>query len=188
MPYEDKVWANRAADLRLTELTRVQSTAKAWRTGLAGLTALLTAVTIIDGPERITDLTPTGRVAVTALVTVALLALLIGSGAAMRASFGMPPSEQLTSSGTLKQWSAAEATRAAWWLRVAIVSFFLAIPLVFFASVTTWFDDEWFDDEPAVSFVLVELSDGVDPEPVCGPLIRLTADEIEVGRSQRRSD
>lgn len=183
MSYEDKVWAKRAAALRLSEVERVQGTAQKWRDGLVALTALLTAVTIVKGPEKITELTPTGRVVVTILLSAALAALLVGSGAAMRAAFGYPPADQLTSSGVLKRWSSGEAHKASRYLYLATVCFFVAVPLVFAATVSMWFDDEWFAKAPDPRVVvIVERDDEVPPARACGELAKLDKAQVEIRR------
>lgn len=183
MSYEDKVWAKRAAALRLNEVERIQGTAQKWRDGLIALTALLTAVTIVKGPEKITELTPTGRVVVTILLSVALAALLLGSGAAMRAAFGYPPEDQLTSSGALKKWSSDEAHKASRYLYLATVCFFIAVPLVFAATLLMWFDDDWFAkaEQPRV-VVVVERNDAVPPARTCGELAKLDNNKVEIKR------
>lgn len=183
MTYEDKVWAKRAADLRLSEVERIQAAAEKWRTGLVALTALLTAVSVVKGPEKIADLSDTGRIVVVVLLTFALIALLIGSGSAMRAAFGYPPKDELTSSSTLKKWSGDEARTASRCLTAATVSFFVAVPLVFAATVVMWMDGEWFEKagKPAVT-VLVERNDGLQPARPCGELATLSQAQLELKR------
>jgi len=183
MSYEDKVWAKRAAGLRLTEVERVQAAAEKWRNGLVALTTILTAVTIVKGPETFSDLSTAGRAVVSILLGLALLVLLVGSASSMRAAFGFPPEARLMSSSTLKQWSTDEARTATRLLRVATVSFFVAIPLVFAATAVMWFDESWFATNNARAvLVVVERDDGVDPAKPCGVLVTISRSAIELER------
>jgi hypothetical protein len=183
MPYDDKLWAKKAAGLELEEVDQVRTAAESWRTGLIALTALFATVAIIKGQEEITALSGWGRNLVGILIGLAFITLLIGSAAAMRAAYGFPADEQVVSGSSLRAWSANEARTSRSWLVGATVCFFLAMVLIAGGIAVTWFDDEWFSKtEPAV-FVVVESPNGVKANQRCGELVKMSTDGIELKRS-----
>jgi len=86
----DKRWAQKAVGLQLKQLDSVRANAEQWRNGLAALTALLTAVTIIKGPDTVDGLSDPGRHRLVVLLGTGFVSLLVGTFCAMRAAFGTP--------------------------------------------------------------------------------------------------
>ena len=76
--------------LRSTELDRVREAAKNWRTGLAGLLALITTVTVVKGKATLGDLDSNWQIIEAGLMLAALVAAGYGAYRSLRASFGMP--------------------------------------------------------------------------------------------------
>jgi hypothetical protein len=104
-----KRWAQMAEDLEFDQLGGARKLAEGWRNGLASLTALLAAVTIIKGPESIADLATWSRYAVVALLAIAFILLIAGSLAATRAASGGPGAEIFLDGDTLRAWTFNEA-------------------------------------------------------------------------------
>jgi hypothetical protein len=167
-----KRWAKLADEQQFKQLATVQATAANWRTGLIALTALLTAVTIIKGPEAAADLSTPGRIIIAVLLGLALLALLFGSGAAMYAAYGFPSRDQLLTGESLRTWSANEAKKSRKWLVAAVASFFAAVPLIGAAIAVGWFDQDWFPADPPALLYVERMDDaqGQPVPPVCGEL------------------
>ncbi len=175
MSYADKVWAKKADALEFEQVNLVRSAAAKWRDGLIALTALLTAVTIISGPDKASELSSTGRWVVGLLAGLALLALLVGSVCAMRAAYGIPGKKHLLTGENLQAWSDYEAKWGTRFLIAAMVSFPLGVLLIAAAVAVTWFDKDLFPPKPA-QLVAVEtvVPDMTDPQPYCGKLVRST--------------
>lgn len=175
----DKKWVKLAEDLQFTQVSAIQASAKNWRDGLIALSALLTTVAVIKGPEKTTDISFWGKVLVAGLLGAALLALLIGSLLAMRAAFGLPGKKQLMTDASLKKWTTEEANKAQKCLYGAIASFFIAVPLIAAAIAFSWFDGEVFPAEPA-GFMLVEQTVEGKPaaEPICGELVSVNENQL----------
>src|SRR4051812_24574758 len=71
-----------------TGLDSARRWAGAWRTGLAGLLALITTVSVVKGRDTITDLDRPYRYIVGMLLLSALVAAVAGALWAMRAAYG----------------------------------------------------------------------------------------------------
>src|SRR5215211_5710257 len=93
MSLADKKWAKLADELQFKRVENIHATAGNWRNGLIALTALLTTVTILKGPEEASDLSSTGRTLAAVLLGIAFLLLLAGSICAMAAAYGFPGDE-----------------------------------------------------------------------------------------------
>ncbi len=173
MSIEDKKWAQLAEAQQYKRLETIRATAGNWRTGLIALTALLTTVTILKGPEKASDLSDEGKLYAALLLGAALLLLLIGSAAAMFAAFGLPGADDLVTGEKLRKWTAKASMHAKRWLYIAVACFFLAVPAVAGAVAITWFDEDLFAGDPA-AVVVIELKPVNDePQPpVCGELKR----------------
>lgn len=129
-----KRWAQRAQQAEFEQLDAVRARAEQWRNGLAGLTALLTTVTIIQGPETIAKLSKGIRNDVVNELTSAFLLLLLGSFLAMLAAFGWPSKEMLLTGERLARWEREQTRRARRILRVAAACLLLGVLLVGFAT------------------------------------------------------
>jgi hypothetical protein len=105
----DKRWAQRAHQLQFRELDAVRATAERWRTGLAALTTLLAASSVIAAPG-LADRLPGGWHAAVGLIALAgLLSLLYGTWEAMTAAFGWPGTAVTMTGERLHRWSSAQA-------------------------------------------------------------------------------
>ena len=69
----NKRWAQRANAIQFGELAAIRATAGQWRNGLAGLTALLSAGTLLASPTLASHLTPGPQLAVGLLAVSGLL-------------------------------------------------------------------------------------------------------------------
>lgn len=102
--------------------------AEGWRTGLSGLTALLSTALIVKGRDNIASLTIGFRWGVVILLGVALTLLATATLLAIRASSGMPNEDILLSGESLRSWTLGEvgrisiAIRRATWLATAGVA------------------------------------------------------------------
>ncbi len=163
MSLADKRWAKKAQALQFDQLERMRTTAERWRNGLTGLTGVLTAVAILKGKENVGDLSAGGRRLVIWLLAVALLLLLIGSFAAMRAAFGFPGTGIELSGEELQQWERNELRVGQSYLQVAALTFVTGVLLVAIATGVTWVDEP-----PRKLFVAVQSG----KQAICGELIR----------------
>lgn len=68
----------------------ITASAERWRTGLAGLTAIITGGLLIQGPTNAADLDPLWRAILTGLFGLGIAASLRGFWLALRASAGVP--------------------------------------------------------------------------------------------------
>lgn len=122
MSIDRKRWAQRAQELKFTQLDSARKQAEGWRTGLSSLTALLGTAVIVKGRDNITSLTPGFRWGVVILLGVALTLLVTATLLAIRASSGMPDENILLSGESLRSWTLGEvgrisiAIRRATWL------------------------------------------------------------------------
>lgn len=122
MSIDRKRWAQRAQELKFTQLDSARKQAEGWRVGLSGLTALLGTALIVKGRDNITSLTPGFRWGVVILLGVALTLLVTATLLAIRASSGMPDENILLSGESLRSWTLGEvgrisiAIRRATWL------------------------------------------------------------------------
>ena len=157
-----KLWALRAQRHSLEQLAAVRARAEQWRNGLVGLTTLLGAVTIIEGPSTTAKLPPALRDMIVDQLSLAFLALLAGSLAAMVAAFGWPANEMLITGETLAAWEASEARRARLTLKFAAGCLVLGLVLIGVATRSLLLAPA---DNPAL--VAVEKVDG---SLVCGAL------------------
>jgi hypothetical protein len=171
MSLADKRWAQEAVELPFTQLTTIRTVAGNWRTGLIALTALLTTVTIIKGPDTAGDLSFWGRVVVAIFLGSGLVLLLAGSAIAMLAAYGIPTELQSASGELLRAWTKEETQKAKDYLRVAAECFFFAIALIAVAIAFTWFDSDIFPPEPPAQLVVDLKPVNSQPVPaVCGEL------------------
>jgi hypothetical protein len=183
MTTHDKRWAIQADELEFEQVENVRASASKWRDGLIALTALLTAVTIVKGPDKAGDLSADGRMLVAAVLALALIVLLLGAGLAMRASYGFPPKAKLMTGQRLKAWSRGEASVARRLLFWAQSAFFGGVLLVAVAIGLTWFDQDLFKKAPAAYLNLdVQLAGDQQPITVCGKIVasRTTGVSLEV--------
>jgi hypothetical protein len=122
------------------ELTRVRTQAANWRTGLAGLLALITTVTFVKGRSSIEGIPFGLRVTVGLLVLVAVACACAGTVYSLRAAYGRPGRHLLTGEpGEFVRHDRKLARLAYRDLRVAVVCTFLTLGLVAAAIGITWY-------------------------------------------------
>src|SRR5215203_3287062 len=162
----DIKFAEQAEELRNTELERVRQTAENWRTGLAGLLALIATVSVVKGRDTITDLALLWKVLVGVFLLAALICAAVGAYYALRAAYGWPehvPTDQL------RKWRYQRSEDAVDDLGRARTLTFITLGLLVVAIGLTWYGPT---DPPA--FVNAAWAD----ETVCGKLIDSNETEL----------
>lgn len=134
----NKRWAQRANAIQFGELAGVRATAGQWRNGLAGLTALLSAGTLLASPTLASHLDPGPQLAVGLLAVAGLLALLFGTWRAMDAAFGVPAKEQYITGEWLQTWEHEQVGQAVKALTVARWAFLAGVLLTIAAAATAY--------------------------------------------------
>jgi hypothetical protein len=172
---EDRHWAVRASQARLNELPAARATAEQWRNGLAGLTALLSASSLIASPGLADHVSGPWRLAVGVLALAGLLTLLYGTSRAMNAAFGTPGPEILMTGETLRDWEHSQAVTALANVRNARRSFLAGLILVIAAAAIA------FAAIPASSGNLVQVTGRAGA--YCGDLGSSTSRAITITSS-----
>lgn len=134
----NKRWAQRANAIQFGELAAVRATARQWRNGLAGLTALLSAGTLLASPTLASHLDPGPQLAVGLVAVAGLLTLLYGTWRAMDAAFGVPPKEQYITGEWLQNWEREQADQAVKALTVARWAFLAGVLLTIAAATIAY--------------------------------------------------
>jgi hypothetical protein len=106
---DSKRWVQRASAVPFGELAAVRATAGQWRNGLAGLTALLSANSLIASPTLADHLGSGTRLAVGAIAIAGLLVLLFGTWRTMDAAFGGPGADDYLTGERLRTWEQEQA-------------------------------------------------------------------------------
>lgn len=148
MSLDRKRWAQRAQELKFTQLDAARKQAEGWRTGLAGLTTLLGAVLIVKGRDTITTLTPGFRWGVVLLLGTGLALLVAATLLAVRATSGRPGQDILLSGESLRSWTQAEVKRIAVVIRWAAWLATIAVGCLAVAIGGTWLGPEAKPDSP----------------------------------------
>jgi hypothetical protein len=112
-------WAQKAQQLRFTQLDLARRQAETWRNGLTGITALLGAVLVIRGRDDIVDLAVSYQVIPVALFGLGLTALVVATLLAIRAASGVPGEECLLTGEDLERWTQDEVRRVQRAIRAA---------------------------------------------------------------------
>jgi hypothetical protein len=153
------------------ELGAARRSAEQWRTGMASLTALLSAAALITAPDLGKTLGSPWRAFVGGLALAGLLALTYGTWQVMRAAFGMPSSAIPMTGERLRAWEQSQARDAVDRLRQARISFLSGLLLIILASSVA------FAAQPRGGpFVMVTTADG----PLCGRLGSAESGRIQV--------
>lgn len=134
----NKRWAQRANAIQFGELAAVRATAGQWRNGLAGLTALLSAGTLLASPTLASHLDPGPQLAVGLVAVAGLLTLLYGTWRAMDAAFGVPAKEQYITGEWLQNWEREQADQAVKALTVARWAFLAGVLLTIAAATIAY--------------------------------------------------
>ncbi|GAA4240247.1 hypothetical protein GCM10022254_64220 [Actinomadura meridiana] len=178
MSLDDKRWAQKAQELKFTQLDSARKQAEGWRTGLGGLTALLSAVLVLKGRDNITTLVPEAQWAVVALLGVALAMLVTATLLAVRAASGRPGQRHLRTGERLQWWTRQEVRRIARAIRWAAWLAALAIACVASAIGTTWLAPA---AKPDPALVEVRHQTG----RVCGELIGAASHNLTLKTTDR---
>ena len=133
-----KRWAQRATAAPFGELAAVRATAGQWRNGLAGLTALLSAGSLLASPTLADHLGGGARLVVGALTILGLLTLLFATWRAMDAAFGLPGAGDYLTGERLQAWEHEQASRAVTALATARWAFLLGLLLIIAAAATAF--------------------------------------------------
>ena len=131
---DNKRWGQRAREIQFQELAAVRATAEQWRTGLAGLTALLSAAALITAPDLGKALTGSARAAVGGLALAGLLVLVFATWRVMVAAFGVPGQAIALTGEQLKEWEQEQSRTATRLLGQARVCFLAGILFLVMAS------------------------------------------------------
>ncbi|WKU47898.1 hypothetical protein Q3V23_29720 [Streptomyces sp. VNUA116] len=134
----ERRWAELAREQEFIQLPELRRQAEGWRTGLTGLTALITVLVVLKGRDNLADLPPSARLAATALLGCAFLVLVTGSLLAVRASHGRPGEEIVLGGQALRRWTQREVVRVGRALWAAAVCCVLGVVLVAAAVATAW--------------------------------------------------
>lgn len=144
-----RLWALRAINAPFEELAATRANAEHWRTGLAGLTALLSAGSLIASPALADHVLPPWRWLVGLLALAGLLTLLYGTWRAMNASFGVAGKEIVMTGENLRNWERNETRAAIKDLGDARKSFAAGLLLIIAAAAVAFVATPA-GDEPAV--------------------------------------
>jgi hypothetical protein len=130
-----KRWAQRADELQFTQLANIRATAQNWRTGLAGLTSLLSVASIVVAPNLADKLDTGWLIGAGASALVGLLALLYGTWQAMSAAFGVPGDAVIVTGRRLRDWESQQAADGSVALRRARQATLIALGLLILTTV-----------------------------------------------------
>jgi hypothetical protein len=134
-----KRWLQLAQELQFSQLDIARKQADTWRTGLATLTTLLTAILVIKGRDDLSTLTTSAQIVVAALLGLALLLLLTATMWVSRALAGPPGEEILLTGEDLQEWTKGEVRKISRALRWAPGLAAISVVVVAAAIGVTWF-------------------------------------------------
>ncbi|WP_152611075.1 hypothetical protein [Amycolatopsis sp. MJM2582] len=150
MSTERLLWARRAQELRFHQLDAVRKQAESWRTGLASLTGLFSAVLVIKGRDNLTSLSAPFAQLVAALFALALIMFVVATLSAVRAASGVPGDTCLLAGEDLEAWTRNETAEAS---RKIVFARRISLVGVFLVATTTglaWFAPARSASEPTV--------------------------------------
>jgi hypothetical protein len=104
-------WAEKARTLQFEQLDIARRHAESWRTGLAGVTALLGAVLVVKGRDTVTGLALPYRIGALAAFGTALVLLVTATLTAIRAASGEPGDDVRLNGEEVKAWTVNEVQR-----------------------------------------------------------------------------
>ncbi|QNP73747.1 hypothetical protein IAG44_32665 [Streptomyces roseirectus] len=131
-------WAELARELEFTQLPELRRQAEGWRSGLAGLTALLATLVVLKGRDDLSKIPDWSRWTAGVLTGIAFALLLTGSVCAVRAAHGTPDSRILLAGQTLRSWTRKEIVRVTRYLRWAAFCCVAGIILAAGAVIVVW--------------------------------------------------
>ncbi|MBO3752530.1 hypothetical protein J5X84_41290 [Streptosporangiaceae bacterium NEAU-GS5] len=176
---DDLRWERLARDLPFDQLEAVRKQADGWRNALAGITAVVGAVTLVRGRDDIVAMPDSWRYATFGLLVTAFAALTGGLFAAARASFGRP-GERIWSNGpALRSWSERRTREIADLIRLATALSIVGVSAVAAAATMSWFAPV----ESSSSAATTVLVQDIRGNSVCGALVGMRAQEIVLVRN-----
>jgi hypothetical protein len=171
-------WANKAQELRFHQLETVRRQAETWRTGLAGLTALVGATLLVKGRDNLVGLSWPYPMLIAIILGLASAALVAATLRALRAASGMPGDECLLTGEDLEAWTSAEVALAQRGIAVArrltvggLCALAAAIGLAWFAPA----------QRQAMSAVMVDTA----RERICGELVGISDGAVVVHQADQ---
>jgi hypothetical protein len=173
MSLDSKRWALMAQELKFHQLDAARQQAEAWRTGLAGLTALITAILVIKGRDNVSELTQPYRTVTVLLLGVALGLLIWATMLVSRAIAGPPGKEILLSGEGLRAWSAQEVENISnairWAPRLAITG---VVAVALAVGIT------WLAPAQNVGGPLIQIDE--KGGQTCGQMIGITQHQVVI--------
>lgn len=169
-------WAQKAQQLRFTQLDVARRQAETWRTGLTGVTALFGAVLVAKGRADVADLAAPYQAIPVVLFAIALAALVTATLFAIRAASGTPGDECLLTGEDLEQWTQDEVRRVHRAILAASVLTVAGVCALAVGAGTTWLAPSRI---PALPTVSVQTHQG----QYCGQLSFLSSKTIGVNGS-----
>jgi hypothetical protein len=166
-------WAQKAQQLRFTQLDVARRQAETWRNGLAGVTALLGAALVIKGRADVALLAAPYPVVLFTLFCAVLVAMVAATLLAIRAASGAPGDECLLTGEDLERWTQGEVRRVQQAVRVARLLSVAGICALAAAAGTAWLAPTTSPQSPTVH---VESDDG----EYCGRLSHLRDGVLEI--------
>jgi hypothetical protein len=168
-----KRWAQLAQELQFSQLDIARKQADTWRTGLATLTTLLTAILVVKGRDDASALTTPFQILVAVLLALALLLLLTATMWVTRALAGRAGDEILLTGETLQRWTAGEVRKIStalhwvpWMAAASVIAVAAAVGVTWFAPAAQ-----------GISASLVQVSE-TDGQTICGTFIGETQHQI----------
>jgi hypothetical protein len=162
-------------ELARGELEVTRKAAETWRTGLAGLTAIVTGALFIKGKDSVDDIAHPWNVYLGIALGIAIAAAVIGTLFALRASAGEPKqtsSEEIRKAGGIEAFRRKLAADAASDLHVAQFFAVAAVVLLAVAVGISWYAPEPHSEPPA------QLRVTAGGEQICGTNKGVSAGKI----------
>ncbi len=129
-------------ELAAQQLANTRAAAENWRTGLAGLLALLTTLSLFKSPSLIGELPPAAGAVAGALLVGSLVAGVLGAMCSLRAAYGSPrlvSREEIRRVGGVVAYQGQLAELAVRDLNRAKVAAVISLALATGATVTGWY-------------------------------------------------
>lgn len=155
------------------QLSVTRKTAEAWRAGLVGLLATISALAVVGGPTSIQGLDGGVRYAVGILLLVALVSTIAGSWWALKAANGSPrrtEAAEIKKVGGFASYEAGLADESVHNLNTARSMCLLGVACVVMAIGLSWYGPK-----PTLNFVVVNRP---GEGPVCGRLVSVDSTHI----------
>jgi hypothetical protein len=170
---DSKRWALMAKELKFHQLDAARQQAEAWRTGLAALTALMTAIFVIKGRDNVSELTQPYRTITVLLLGMALGLLIWATMLVSRAIAGPPGKEILLSGEGLRAWTAQEVENISnairWAPRLAVTGI---VTVALAVGIT------WLAPAQSVGGPLIQINE--EDGQACGQMIGITQHQVVI--------